>query len=358
MDEAGRAVSEAQGFFLAGRMVAFLAQSSSTRRRGRAGIAYEDAEFGEVLDGVRHLRGATSLEPGEEGSRLDAVKLALAELRGNRTRMASRLEGDELVAKDVRPGPRWAARDLLGLVGTCRESVLLERFDRLIAEHPGSGLPLCHRGELCSWLGHYEAARHDLERVVERFPHVRWATIGLATLETIEGNHERALEVLAVGVRRMDDTTGPGVFGVRGEALRRLGRTSEAIVSLEQARALRPRRITAWVNLALAYDAAGRTGDARRAFAEVMSRAYPYLHDAASVLSASVEDTGASRAILEQALSNALGNRSASVLTWKVGASPLRCLTGSADVATVQAMRERELAGARAELSRPSRPRA
>jgi len=352
-NEADRAISEAQGFLLSARIVRVLARfgSSEEGRRRPAGAAYREAEFLEIEQGV-HLLCPAARGRTDGDARIRLLEEALRALRGNRTLHGSRVDGNELVSVPAVPGPRWASRQLLGRIATSDEEVLFSDFARVIAAHPHSGLPLCHRGEVHLWLGHYEAARADLETVVDRFPYSRWAYIGLAALETIEGKPERALEVLARGVDRMDQTTGPGVHGVRGEALRKLGRPTEAIGPLEEACALSPRRVSASANLALAYEAVGRAEDARRVFTALTERAYPFLHDAALAIGADLDDARALAPILEQALRQALGNRSASVITWRVGDAPIRCLTDISSAQSIGHARERELSSVLQEATR------
>ena len=347
-----RAIASARGFLLPARIVRVLAHfgSKDYGSRGPAGTAYGEAEYLEIEDGVRLMCPATP-RPVTVHGRMDLLRQALSALVGNRTLQPSRVEGEELVAVPLRPGPRWASRRLLGLVATRAEEELFPAFDAVIAEHPDSGLPRCHRAEVNLWLGHYEAARSDLETVIREFPYSRWAYIGLATLETLRGRHERALEVLERGVERMDDTTGPGVHGVRGEALRRLGRPAEAIAPLEQARASSPRRVSASVNLALAYAATGREDAARKVFGDLLVSAYPLLYDAAEAVGASLEAPSLQGAVLEQALRFSLGNRSASVITWRVGDSPLRCLTDASSGRSIAKARERERVGVGVELN-------
>jgi tetratricopeptide (TPR) repeat protein len=347
MREADRAISEAQGFSLSARIIRLLAwhlAEPSASAHG-AGAAYRDAEHREIADGLRQLSSTASRGSTEELSE------ALATLRGNRTLVASRMDAGQLVPVHVRPDSRWASRRLLSLVATCSEAELFAHFEHVIAEYPASGLPRCHRGEVNLWLGHYDAARSDLELVLEKFPHTRWAYIGLATLETIEGKHHRALDTLARGVARMGETSGPGIYGARGEALRKLGRAADAVAPLEQACILSPRRVSAWVNLALAYETLGRVADAQRVFAELVDRAYPLIHDAAGSVDARLDDPSSRVPVLEQALASALGNRSASVITWRVGTGPVRCLTDTTGARTITLARARELQGIRRVLA-------
>jgi tetratricopeptide (TPR) repeat protein len=274
-------------------------------------------------------------------------------MRGNRTLAPSYVDDrGALRPLRFRSGPRAASRRVLDRVDVASRSELLAELDALVAEHPTSAMPRCHRGELLSWLGDYEGARADLEGVIVQFPKTRWAYIGLATLDMVAGDHARALETLALGVCRMDDTTGVAVYGVRGEALRRLGRLDEAIDDLETARALRPNRLSAWINLALAYRARGRVDEARRAFEHARARAYPLFHDAARELGAWVDDVREPWDMLERSLELMLANRNSVTVTWRSRGSAPRILTGSpTSAAEVAALRAKENADVRAAIA-------
>ncbi len=205
-------------------------------------------KWGEVWGAV-HAVHAGMAPPEEPDAAVaeTAVRRALATMRGNRTAAPSYVAAGELRRLRFRPGPRVASRRLLDLVRVTAAHEILTRFDEVIAEFPDTGLPRAHRAELYLWLGDYDAARADFDGVIALFPKTRWAYIGLATLESIQGEPARALETLALGIRRMDNTTGPAVYGVRGEALRRLGRLDEAVRDLETAVELAPQRLSAWI---------------------------------------------------------------------------------------------------------------
>jgi tetratricopeptide (TPR) repeat protein len=322
MRELDEAIAQAPGFLVSARMARIIA----ALRDGTSGASNSGAlaDVVEIADAAKRVvPDARAIIDAADDPRAicAALRAALAAMRGNRTLAPSIVRDGRLVALGACPGPRFASRMILDRVATAPLDEQLAAFDPWIAAHPESGLPICHRGELRLWLGQYEAAQRDLDVAIATKARTRWAYIGLAALEIVEGRFERALETLARGIAVMDDTTGPAVYGVRGEALRRLGRFDDAIADLETACRVSPRRISAHVNLALAYAARGRTDDAARAFDHVRDCAYPLLHDAATELGAWTLEP-----LLETALASMLGNRSSSCVTWRSRGSPLRCL--------------------------------
>ncbi|MFN8643461.1 MAG: tetratricopeptide repeat protein [Candidatus Binatia bacterium] len=199
----------------------------------------------------------------------ELLERALAALRGNRSPHATWVRDDGTLAL-LPPSSsiRLASRRAMELVRLAPAAVALQRLDALVAAHPSSAMPLVHRGELRLWLGDYAAARADLEGAIAVHRHTRWAWYGLACLDLVAGDPERALATCAEGIRVMNDTEGPVAFLYRGEAYRLLGRLDEARQQLERSCALHQSRLSAWINLALVHAARGD----RPAQAEIVRR--------------------------------------------------------------------------------------
>jgi tetratricopeptide (TPR) repeat protein len=214
----------------------------------------------------------------------------------------------------------------------------LSCFAEVVARFPESSMPLVHRGELQLWLGRYPEARADLEGAIAIRRQTRWAWYGLACLDLLAGDPERALATCALGIRVMDHTEGPVAFSYRGEAYRLLGRLDEAREQLERACAQHPRRLSAWINLALVHGAAGNRAAQRDVFVRLTSAAPTLMSDAACELGADVfeavvlerssEAAGPDAAVIDRLLPHALammrGNRSSSCLTYFTSTGQLR----------------------------------
>jgi tetratricopeptide (TPR) repeat protein len=145
-------------------------------------------------------------------------------------------------------------------------------------------MPLVHRGELHLWVGRYDEARADLDAAIARCPQTRWAWYGLACLDLIAGDPERALATCARGIRVMDNTEGPVAYLYRGEAYRLLGRLAEARAQLLRSCTLHPTRLSAWINLALVHGAAGDHSARLAVFRHLAQAAPHFVAEAAAEL--------------------------------------------------------------------------
>jgi tetratricopeptide (TPR) repeat protein len=288
-------------------------------------------EFIHALAELAPEATATAVASGRVDDLVAAIRAGLGALSGNRSIYPTRLVADpqspetpRLERLHTRTGCRHASRWALQLVRVAPPAQALAALDAVVAAYPGSSLPLCHRGELHLWLGHLDAARRDLTAAIATIEGTRWAYMGLATLELLADQPTQALEILARGVAVMRNTEGPAIHGFRGEAWRRLGQLDAAIAALTRAIELHPARVSAVINLALAYHAADRPADALPLWHRLVAEQAPGLiADAAAAcrLVASGDGdwaphAGDQVAILEAALRMLGGNRSASLVTY------------------------------------------
>ncbi len=275
------------------------------------------------------------------------IERALAALGGNRTPTGTHRRADGTLAPLPRSqSVRGAARTAMELIRVAPAAEACRHLDALVRAHPGSSMPLVHRGELHLWLGRYEEARADLAGAIAIHEQTRWAWYGLACLDLLAGDPERALATCARGIRVMHDTEGPFAYLVRGEAFRLLGRHGEARVQLEQSRALHPSRLAAWVNLGLVHGVAGDHAGQRAVMQHLAAVAPNLWAEAAAelgddvfraaVLEGPLSACGPARdpdpatvdRVLERILAMMRGNRSSSCITYFTADGALRCVPG------------------------------
>lgn len=261
-----------------------------------------------------------------------AVEAALAALRGNRSVYPTHVVDGRLTRLHTRTGCRHQSRWALQLLRVATGEQCLAHFEAIIAKHPRSSLPLCHRGELHLWLGNFDAARADLEAAIASVEGTRWAYMGLSTLALLRGDAQECLAINARGVEVMEGTEGPAIHVYRGEAKRKLGRIDEAIVELEQALEHHPARASATINLTLCYLRAGRRDAFERLWLRLRDQqAAGLLSDAARELGVMLigdddeqPDDQTKAAVLERSLTMMGGNRSSGLLTYWTSDGQLR----------------------------------
>lgn len=236
--------------------------------------------------------------------------------------------------------PRDDARVVLDTIRTAAPEVLLARLEAVQARYPTSGLPWAHRGEALSWLGRDDEARASLERAIAVDHRTRWPYYGLGVLHCIAGRPDEAIEMCARGYAALSNTDTPFEHGVRGEALRLLGRVDEAASELGIDLAANPRRLSTHVNLGLVHAAAGRSRELGERFRHTAEQA-PALLVAAAADSGvglwradpglppwSGLDDGERTRVLAAVLSRMHANRSASCITWLSDERVIRTVDG------------------------------
>jgi tetratricopeptide (TPR) repeat protein len=266
------------------------------------------------------------------------LERSLAALSGNRTPLGTWVRPDGTLARLPRSvSARVRSRQVMELIRVAPADEVLRCFDELLARFPDSSMPLVHRGELQLWLGRYAEARADLEGAIAVLRQTRWAWYGLACLDLLAGDAERALATCALGIRVMHNTEGPVAFLYRGEAYRLLRRFDAAREQLQHSCALNPTRLSSWINLALVHSAGGGRAAQADIFRRLVHVAPGLMSEAARglgeetfnaiVLEGYLHDhwpAGGSDGermdrVLQQALTMMRGNRSSSCITYFTG---------------------------------------
>ena len=334
------ATMSAPGFHAAAWILRFLSvaesdpRKSSEDRPSPVGVAELRAVVCEMVP-----EAASVIERGTRGELVGLLLRALEAMSGNRsTRTTYRRADGQLVRVLARTGVRFASRKALRQIRGRPPERVLAALDEVVERFPGSALPVCHRGELRLWLGDLAGARRDLDEAIERWAFTRWAYIGLTGIDILEGNYERALETSARGVEVMSGTEGPAVFVYRGEALRCLGRLSEARQDLERALAISDKRLGAWVNLGLVLLEEEDHAGAQRVWERLCRDASGLLSDAARELGVTIwGDPGEEvaleeqRRVLDRALAMMRGNRSTGLTTYITSSGRMRFVQPCSD---------------------------
>ncbi len=297
------------------------------RRRGQAGgesVPLDFLSYYELDHALRVLgTDADAILSGGGRSEVSALLWeVLSRLGGNRTPHPTYCDDDrrELAYVPVR-SPRAASIRALGLVKTAPPAAALRGLSAVIDEFPDSSVPRSYRGELHLWLGNYDSARVDLEMAIAQRSTTLWAYYGLASLANVEGNPGRALDCCARSIEALGSEA-PPIHVHRGEALRRLGRTDDAIRELRRACELNPTRLSGHLNLALAEGDAGDAGAQASGYRWLRAQAPGLASDAGFDLGIRewADDEALSRdalrALLERMLLLMRGNRASSFTTW------------------------------------------
>ncbi|MFA5139165.1 MAG: tetratricopeptide repeat protein [Elusimicrobiota bacterium] len=114
---------------------------------------------------------------------------------------------------------------------------------------------LIHRGEIFLWSGRYREAERDFQRALRCPKRSRWSRVGLAAAHLLLGDLAEASRCLERGIA--DGAPERSWRSWRGELRRLMGSPDAALEDLRRSVALTPRKISAWMNLALALDDAG-----------------------------------------------------------------------------------------------------
>jgi len=317
-----------RGFYLAAELVRFQQEAARVlrfergRTDGRTGLPRQLVE--PAIAFLRHIRSdaAVILTSEDADAQHSLLTEGLDALGANYSILTTLRRHGHLERVPV-SFIREEARAALETIRVLSPREVRTRLEQIIARYPESSLPICYLGELYVWLGDVGAARQWLHRAIEHTRTTRWAYIGLGACELIEGQYEKALDMLALGVERLENTTGPAVYPHRAEALRRLGRFDAARADLERALDATPRRLSAWINLALLEAAVGDAPALGRAFEQVRQRAAGLMADAAEDIGEAawldgdaVPSAAVQRRLLERMLVMLRGNRATGLVTY------------------------------------------
>lgn len=263
------------------------------------------------------------------------LALTLARMRGNRSMTATYVPHDDPEGRprrlEVRPNPRSPSKCAVFLVPTSGPAAALRAFEAIHADYPDSPEPYCYHGEVHLYMGDYLEARANFERALALYARTRWAYIGLGATELLlERDPRRALETFRRGVE-ICGGTGPTLYAYRGEARRMAGDLAEARDDLAHAVQQQPRRVGAWVNLALVSGERGERGAQIEIVGRLAREAPGLVADAARERGFALWDApldalapDAVRALLERMLEMLRGNRSSTCITYVTEAGELR----------------------------------
>jgi tetratricopeptide (TPR) repeat protein len=180
---------------------------------------------------------------------------------------------------------------LVSLQGESRQLLLQMSTALLLSDEPQRAVPYLERvfeldstdaaaiytlGTLCLQRKDTACAQTDFERAVQLRPDVARFWMGLAILHMDQGDYSRACDLLGKATARIP--TDPGLWNLLGTCQNQLGKTDEAITSLEETLSLDSTNYPALGVLALIYDKM----DSTRKVAELYEKAI-HLSDSAAI---------------------------------------------------------------------------
>lgn len=252
--------------------------------------------------------------------RMEAV---LSAMLGNRGPRPSFVHEGTLLPLDLPLHARFQARAVQELLRTRPPSFVIQSLQALAAERPTEATVHCHLGEVHLWLGDWASAEHAFLAAVEIARDTRWAYVGLCATELGKNQPERAIEWCARGEE--EALPGRTQYAYRGEAYRRLGDRTRALLDLQRSLELTPTRVSAWLNLAL-VDRAPLVLDST--FRALLEHAPGLVHDACTELELESErlmgSSGAIARVFEHCLGMMRGNRASSLVTYFTRSGELR----------------------------------
>jgi tetratricopeptide (TPR) repeat protein len=265
-----------------------------------------------------------ALGDGQQSTFKIQVRSALHRLGGNRSSRLSYLDDqDKLHPFAAPPYPRSMSRILQKQLRILPAEQVLSGFEQLEAAHPSDPTVHTYGGELRLWLGQYDTAIACFEKALSLDKKTVWAWIGMGAAHLMNGAPRRARWTFYRGIR-MVGFEGPTVFVYRGEAHRVLGNRAKALADLTHATQVGPKRVSAWINLALAHPSGHPMS---RTLATAMRQTNPSIWwDAALDAGLDPMDEAAARPTLQACLGLMRGNRSSSNPTYISPEGSLRCL--------------------------------
>ncbi|MDX6769328.1 MAG: tetratricopeptide repeat protein, partial [Elusimicrobiota bacterium] len=249
------------------------------------------------------------LRPGDRAL-APALRRLLAALGGNRTTRKTVADGrGGLRAYAPKPTAYDLGEATQTRIRRGDADAVLAAFARLERRLPREPQVRSFRGETWLWLGRPDEAERDFRAALALDATLRWPGVGLAGVAVLRGDWEGALarcaEAVALGARDRSWRVWAG------EACLNLGRPEEAAAHLRAGLAATPRRVSAWMLLALAEHAAGRAEEAER-LAERCRRGAPRFFEEAAAAAVG----GGFGADLRAGLRLMRGNRSSWLWTY------------------------------------------
>ncbi|MDD5657992.1 MAG: tetratricopeptide repeat protein [Elusimicrobia bacterium] len=254
------------------------------------------------------------LSPRRPRASRGLLERILARLGGNRSAAKTHLRGRAGRPSLAAYRNEDAAADFI-LMQTQIRSGDLEGVLSKFAALPPSNLLHIHRGEVLLWAGRYREARADFREALRFRQRSRWTRVGLGAAQLLLGDRAAALRCIERGVA--EGAPPRSWLNWRGEAHRLAGRCDLAVEDLRESVALTPRKIGAWINLALALDELGAGDESRRIFLRLRDWTPHFLSVAARAAGAGTgREPRARSATLLKALELMRGNRSSWLYTY------------------------------------------
>lgn len=237
-------------------------------------------------------------------------RAAIDSLSGNWTSRATRLSAPgKLGVQAIRRPVRERAAALRGALRAVPVTKVLALHDDLESEYGRHPLIETYRSEVNLWRGDMVAAEAGFKRALEHDKRTRWAYIGLATCQLLQGAPELAVQTFEEQGRWLVPTR--NVLSCMAEVHLRLGRLVEAEATYREALAAFSTRVSAWSGIGLV--------GAKRSAAALVDEAHEHMRVLAPTFYAQWQREAAhldAEAGFEHALRMMRGNRSSSFVTW------------------------------------------
>ena len=274
------------------------------------------------------------VQPGETVDENSQARILghLASLRGSRGEVLVRVDPQSTGPTGVRMFGMKKVETRLQSRNEAAEAVksiiqvpvqqVLATFAELEERFPHSPHPFFYRGEIHLWMGDYDKALRDFETGITRDV-ARWGYVGPAAVHILQGNYDAVPPLLEECNRRFPPVPSASTSIYLGEMHRRLGELEQSAKQLVESLRVKPGRLSAWINLALVHQQAGRSEEAAEVFERIYRWAPRLLWDSRDALTASggpacqwPPSTDDLTVLLESSLTLMRGNRSSHCVTY------------------------------------------